>query len=767
MAPGMPMLLNSMNRQSLSLLILALVVLPCIAEVTYGDLNLHSSDMLLFSATTTSPVYGGYTTLFEAGLSAKTLDQLTFFPEKIMLIDQENMYQIQNRFGVFRSDKSLSNMRIIHQFPAFVHGQDVQTGKINTVGSSIDGSYLLYLKERSHGYADLVLYSIAQSKEILVSEQVELTLDGPNATWAPDSNYFVYAKAGNLYYYSIPQLLNERVVAEEFRRIGEGAITSIRWSNQNDLYYIRGSLVYKIVSPQFFTRSLYSGLLEVGDIVGKIPFVFDPAFDSFHISPDGTKLLLNKGGSNIFFYFLKADDYLSTGETISLPYLYLPRNTSIKKVVWARSDMITILTGSLEKGLETSRLYRLDASTIEAQKSYTAYETPGVKDIQLSPDNGKIALLYDQKIDFYDYYLWKLEHSYEANDPLHIIWRGNEELIVAGRYSSYLLNSSSGETGLICLSEYSKAGFTQTGKVEIQTKDGNYLYDETLVPTDTMENIPPKQASRNYRVYLEQYAGGNYTNMVMVRDIGKLGTTPLFYFPSKNYEPFPDTEEPPNYDNFSHGSRIRRREVALVFNAVDSVEGLTSILHTLKEFDIRATFFVNGDFIRRNPEAVRELSLSGHEIGSLFYTYYNMTDARYKVDKNFIKQGLAHNEDDYYKATGKEISLFWHAPYYFVNTDIIEASKEMNYVYIGRDVDTLDWVAPGSIHSAKLTLSAAEIVERIIQLKKPGSIIPIRIGKTEPERSDYLFHKLDVLINSLISLGYQVVPVSELMEHAK
>ncbi|MBN2508938.1 MAG: polysaccharide deacetylase family protein [Spirochaetales bacterium] len=760
-----------MNRQVTGLLFLCIVLsvpgLNAFSEVTYGDLNLHSSDMLLFSAATSSPVFGEYSTLFEAGLSAKTLDQLTFFPEKIMLIDQDNMYQIQNRFGVFRSDKDLRNMRIIQQFPAFVHGQDVQTGKINTVGSSTNGSYLLYLKERSHGYADLVLYSIAQSREILVSQQVELTLDGPNALWAPDSNYFVYAKGGSLYYYSIPQLLNERVVAEEFRRIGTGAITSIQWSNQNDLYYIRGSLVYKIVSPQFFTRSLYSGLLEVGDIVGKIPFVFDPAFDSFYISPDGTKLLLNKGGSNIFFYFLKADDYLSTGETISLPYLYLPRNTTIKKVVWARSDMITILTGSLEEGLETSRLYRLDASTIEAQKSYAAFETPGVMDIQLSPDNSRLALLYGSRVDIYDYFLWKEYKSFEVLDPLHSMWRGDDELIIAGRHRSYTLNVNTGQQSLICLSSYVNAGFTRTGKVEIATRDGIYLHDGTLSPKEEMEGNPVVQASRNYRVYLEPYAGGNYTNMVMVRDIGKLGTTPLFYFPSKNYEPFPDTDEAVDFDNFTHGSRIRRREVSLVFNAIDSVEGLTSILYTLKEFGIRATFFINGDFIRRNPEAVRELSLSGHEIGSLFYTYYNMTDARFKVDKNFIKQGLAHNEDDYHAATGKEISLYWHAPYYFVNSDIIQAGKEMNYVYVGRDVDTLDWVSPGALQSAQVILSAAELVERVIKLKKPGSIIPVRIGKTEPERSDYLFQKLDVLINSLLSLGYRLVPVSELMEHAK
>ena len=103
----------------------------------------------------------------------------------------------------------------------------------------------------------------------------------------------------------------------------------------------------------------------------------------------------------------------------------------------------------------------------------------------------------------------------------------------------------------------------------------------------------------------------------------------------------------------SHGSRLRRREVSLVFNAVDSAEGLTRILNTLSAYHVRATFFVNGEFIRRYPDAVREIADSGHEVGSLFYAYFNMTDARFTVDRDFVKSGLARNEDDYNAATGQ------------------------------------------------------------------------------------------------------------------
>ena len=145
-----------------------------------------------------------------------------------------------------------------------------------------------------------------------------------------------------------------------------------------------------------------------------------------------------------------------------------------------------------------------------------------------------------------------------------------------------------------------------------------------------------------------------------------------------------------------------------------------------------------------------------------------MSDTRYTVDKKYIKQGLARNEDEYYAVTGKELSLLWHTPHYFINQDIIEASRDLNYTYVGRDVDSLDWVTKqGENRVTGLYKPVGQLIERIMELKKPGSIIPIRIGIPDGGREDYLFEKLDVLINCLIKRGYSVVPVSTLMQHAR
>ena len=208
--------------------------------------------------------------------------------------------------------------------------------------------------------------------------------------------------------------------------------------------------------------------------------------------------------------------------------------------------------------------------------------------------------------------------------------------------------------------------------------------------------------------------------------------------------------------------------MAIVFNVINSIQGLTTILNVLSDYHIKATFFINGDAIARYPGGIKEIAESGHEVGSLFYTYFNMTDSKYNLDKEFIKKGLGINEDEYFSATGYDLSLYWHAPYYFVNSQIIEVSKEMNYMYIGKDVEAMDWVTENETNNTRgIYLSSAELIGKIMKDKKPGSIIPMVVGLPRGRRDDYLFNKLDILINAMLNSGYSIVPVSTLIKHAK
>ncbi|MDZ7792661.1 MAG: polysaccharide deacetylase family protein [Spirochaetia bacterium] len=741
---------------------------------------------MLFSIKADSPAYGSYRTVFSHNLDSGELQQLSFFPERVSYLEKSKQLQIQNRFGIFRSrlggDKGISAPKLVKKFPSFADGEEIYSGKIRQVGSSPDGRYVLFIRPESHAYGKLVLLEVDNGTSHTISDRITVSYEEPNALWAPDSRYFVYEKAAKLYYFSMNQLQRNEIMDEELRLIGDGTLSNVQWTKQNQLYYIDESVLYRIFSAEFFTRSFYSDLLDAGQVVGKIPFDFDFNFDSFYVSPDGAKLLFNKGGRNLILYYLKRDDYLSTGSTVSLPYLYLPRNTRVKRLLWSEDDIITVLTGNIQGGQSNSSLFRLDLDALKDREtdslSFEKIDAEQIQDMVLAPGGGHAALIYPDRAEGKASTIAGRTNKQPQADaePMYANWTAEDELIVSGRkyIKRYRLNEA--DDKLVTLSQPGSYGYGNDGRIYTRIAGEYYGFDrENKWERAETNNLDIKEASianEDYRVYLnENPEGRSYANMIMVRHIQEYKTTQLGAHSGHSYEPFPEKKEPINFKNFSHGSRIRRREVALVFNAVDSIEGLTEILNTLNDYGLESTFFVNGEFMRRNPEAVIELSQSGHEIGSLFYSYFDMTDARYRISKEFIKQGLARNEDEYFNLTadeggrGDELALLWHTPYYFVNNQIIEASSEMNYTYISYDVDPLDWVSKDQQNG--MYRASPELVERILLKKKPGSIIPIRIGTVKGGRDDYLFQYLDLLIDGLVSKGYTVVPVSTLIEHAR
>jgi peptidoglycan/xylan/chitin deacetylase (PgdA/CDA1 family)/WD40 repeat protein len=740
--------------------------------VSFSGLDLSASDKLLFTASTASSDIGAFDTLFLADPRTRHLRQLTFYPEEVQLLQDKDVLQIQNRFGVFRSETDFRNIAPIAMFPSFVGGSQVQSGTIAPMQTSPDGRYLLYIRTRSPAYGDLTLLNVTTGVQTVISTKVEVSLEALPASWSPDSRFVVYAKASGLYYFSLAQLQENRVLTEDLRNVGPGSMANVRWAGAGTLYYISGVIVYAIDPNELFTRALYTGFLKIGTVVAKIPFQFDPNFDSFWVSPDGKNLLLNKGGRNIFLYYITLDDFHASGVPLSLPYLSLPRDTTVRKVIWSTGNVVTMLCETRSAGVRGTAVFRLSQDAQGSYGTFVRTDDKGVLDVALSPDGTRAAVMSADGVTWKDYATWKDKGKLAHPSPLHVLWLGDDELLVAGAFFIERYSIGAASSTLVALSQPGEFGHALDGNAaQTRLKAKVFSFDESAGAWKTANAYAVRDksaASDNYRVYLEPSARGSYANMLMVREAKGLGTTALFPAETAIYEPFPVSDEPVDFTNVSHGSRIRRREVSLVFNAVDSAEGLTRILNTLSAYKVRATFFVNGEFMRRYPDAVREIADSGHEVGSLFYAYFNMTDARFTVDRDFVKSGLGRNEDDYYAATGRELSLLWHAPYYIVNSGIITAAAEMNYTYTGRDLDSYDWVTATESNQARgIYMRAADLVERIVAQKKPGSIIPLQVGAGEGRRDDYLFQKLDILINELVGRGYDVVPVSTLIQDAR
>jgi peptidoglycan/xylan/chitin deacetylase (PgdA/CDA1 family) len=672
------------------------------------------------------------------------------------------------------------------------------------MAASGDGRWLLYVEPVTAAFGNLVLINTLTGLRTLISPNMERPDLNFPACWSPDSRVFIYNRGGRLYYHTInaPGF----PVDERYRLIGEGSINSVYWGKAGDFFYIRGSTVYRVRGSDLFARSIYADFLEIGTVAGKIPFEFDYNFDAFWVAPDLKFLLLSKGGRNIFYYPLGVDDYDSPASA-SLPYIMLPRSGFNLSVLWSPRGVITVTASAGDTKGSAVVCYRIDpfragngggtgedgpaggfpGGSAAAFPCRSPAALPG-PNAALSPD-GTLAVLWgDGGAALYDYADWRPLETLSVNPVYSCLWTGNDELILGDQFRIERLriggrgnsgNSSPGVSNapsrsLVCIASAAEFGFEEKGdRIFARSGDrwfatnGNDPWTEVGRPGLRRASL----VSGRYRVYLEKQISGPYENLPMIRNIASVGTSPLLppvvYITDSPAPEGPGEGEGPE-GLFTHARRGGLREAGLCFDLYDDAAGLTEVLDALRRFGIRATFFLNGEFIRRHPGAAGDIAAAGHETASMFFAPIDLSDARYRIEEDFVSRGLARNEDEFFRAAGAELSLIWHAPYYAVSSELIAAAAAAGYRTIGRDVDPLDWV--GREDSKRISIpqySASEMIDRIMDRKRPGSIIPIRLGLLPGGRSDYLFSRINVLLDALVRSGYSIVPVSTLIEHAR
>ncbi len=770
-----------MNRQRADWFLIVTIVLLFIsftglhADIGFAGLDLFPDGRLLYSGLVSNPGSNSQKGLFIADLEKNKSKILTAFPEKLDILDNGKIIQIRNSFGAYRFPISGGLPLSVSGFPGFTDGAPVQSGQVEAMAASPDGKWILYIEPVSAAYGNLVLIEVSSGKRSPISSRIERPGRNFPAQWSRDSRVFIYLKDDRLYYFSL-STLNSVSVDEQFRIIGNGRINSVYWGPQGDFFYVNGRTVYRVRSTELFARSLYTSFLDIGQIAGILPFTFDPSFDVFWIHPSSKAIIVLKSGQSIFYFSLNDEINAAAqrGQSAIYSYLILPSLCSDIKLLWSADGIVT-MWGLRSDTNDIAFAYRLDVSQEQGPYTFIPVTLPPISDALLSPDGSKAVLWGDAGCFVYSYRDWKSTLTITKTKTLSAGWLNNDELVVGDLQFVYSYKLTKNRT-IIGLSQVDAYGFEEKSGNIVAKADASWFSTDGnnswLPRTGKADLRPSSVSSDRFRVYLEMQGGGPYSNLPMIRSMDGMTTRPLLNLNGLQYEPIsniPLKDEVSSGDGvFNNGKRYGARTLSLTFDIVDAPEGLTTVLDCLKRYGIRATFFVNGEFIRRYGDLTRLLSNSGHEIGSLFYAPIDLSDTRYRVDAQFIKRGLARNEDEYYRTTGKELSALWHAPYYVLSPELVAAANAAGYKTIGRDIDPLDWLGKTDVRRSYIPYRrASEIIDQIMQSKKPGSIIPIRIGANENIRSDYLFNQLDVLLDALLRAGYQIVPVSTLIEQAK
>ena len=179
---------------------------------------------------------------------------------------------------------------------------------------------------------------------------------------------------------------------------------------------------------------------------------------------------------------------------------------------------------------------------------------------------------------------------------------------------------------------------------------------------------------------------------------------------------------------------------SLSFDAAWGNEDTNTLIEILGKYNVKATFFVVGEWVDKYPESVKALSDAGHEIQNHSDTHPHMP----KLSIEDMTKQLNSCNDKIEKLTGKRPILF-RAPYGDYDNTMLDTVRSLGMYTIQWDVDSLDWK----------DLSAADIKTRVLTRVKPGSIVLFHnAAKNTPEA-------LPGIIESLITDGYKLIPISE------
>lgn len=182
--------------------------------------------------------------------------------------------------------------------------------------------------------------------------------------------------------------------------------------------------------------------------------------------------------------------------------------------------------------------------------------------------------------------------------------------------------------------------------------------------------------------------------------------------------------------------------VSLSFDAAWGNEDTQQLIDILGKYDVKATFFVVGEWVDKYPESVKALADAGHEVMSHSDTHAHFNS----LSADEIVADLTACGDKIEGVTGVRPTLF-RCPYGEYDDHVINAVRSMDIEPIQWDVDSLDWK----------DYDAPTITQRVTSKVGPGSIVLFHNAALHTPEA------LPSILEYLLQEGYDVVPISQLI----
>lgn len=212
----------------------------------------------------------------------------------------------------------------------------------------------------------------------------------------------------------------------------------------------------------------------------------------------------------------------------------------------------------------------------------------------------------------------------------------------------------------------------------------------------------------------------------------------LVYF--SHYESVPTAAKRPPIERGNPNTK----EMVFTVNVYWGNEYLPRMLEILKQNNVKATFFLGGQWVEDFPDLAKELAKDGHEIGN--HGYCHAHHRNLTLDEN--RNEIAKAERIIQETLGVKTTLF-APPYGEYSDDTLAAADALGYKTILWTIDTVDWDSPG----------VETIIRRVVERAENGAFVLMHPTAQTVEA-------LPEIIRQLKEKGFSLVTVSEAL-HSK
>ncbi len=205
------------------------------------------------------------------------------------------------------------------------------------------------------------------------------------------------------------------------------------------------------------------------------------------------------------------------------------------------------------------------------------------------------------------------------------------------------------------------------------------------------------------------------------------------------------------------------KKLALTFDDGPDPKWTPRVLDILKRENVKAAFFVIGEQAENNVGLLRRYISEGHEIGNHTFTHPDISE----ISSRQLELELNLTERLFASKLGLQ-PLYFRPPYSIdqepdTNDQAtpIDLVEQMGYTIIGDQIDTDDWNEHPRKSPQEITNGVLQQLE--VMKDRPwfrGSVILMHDGGGDRSAT---VAALPLLIETLRSKGYEIVPVSELL----